>query len=313
MQTTRLPAAISRNPRVEIEVERIKADSVCFAAIERVAGKLLSGCDSHLRMTKGHLLRSLKLTHQSMVTLVSRGKQEHLGDLLPLTRVQVERVLMCMLLAEDPGKYLPRFRKAAWKSTITGHWRMLAEIGHLKSAKKFKKKLDAEIYGYAKDFDVTPDEVETLRSQLHDTPLDSKFTKTAIPDMPNAASVAGVVKDAALKLVAQRLYLTFNDLCNYSHGGFLGVMIGGLLGGRIKGVDQSKADVFFEKQVVDPSFPCSYVCMMTAATLFGLPYKDDPELVAALINGWSPHLCDATVLGIVVWDSWAKDALGAMG
>lgn len=189
---------------------------------------------------------------------------------------------------------------------------MLAEIGHLDSAKEFKKKLDAEIYDYAKDFDVTPDEVETLRSELHGTPLDSKYSETPIQPMPNTGSVEDVIKDPALKKVAQRLYLAFNDLCNYSHGGFLSVMIGGLLGGHIKSVDQSKADAFFEKQVVDPSFPCSYVCMMTAATLFGLPHKDDPELVAALMNGWSPHLCDATALGIVVWDSWARDALNVI-
>lgn len=312
MGKQKLPTPLTRAPKTEMEVQRSQADSACFTAIERVAGKLLDGCDSHLRMTKGHLLRSLKLTHQSMVTLVSQGKQEHMGDLLPLTRVQVERVLMCMVLAEDPDKYLPRFRKAAWKAAITCHWRTLAEIGHLDSAREFKKKLDAEVYDYAKDFDVTPGEVETLRSELHGTPLDPKHTQTAIPDMPQAGSVQDIVKDPALKLVAQRLYLTFNDLCNQSHGGFLGVMIGGLLGGRITSVDQSKANVFFERQVVDPSFPCSYVCMMTAATLFVLPYKDDPEVVAAVINGWSPHLCDATALGIVVWDSWARNALGAM-
>ncbi len=313
MGKSRLPVQLTRDPNTEMEVKREKADSLCYAAIERVANKLLDGCDSHLRMTKGHLLRSLKLTHQSMVTLVTQGKQEHMGDLLPLTRLQVERVLMCMLLAEAPDKYLPRFRKAAWKAAITGHWRMLAEIGHLNSAKEFKKKLDAEIYDYAKAFDVTPNEVETLRSELHGTPLDHEYTSTAIPDMPNTASVEDIVRDPALKQVAQRFYLTFNDLCNYSHGGFLGVMIGGLLGGHIKSVDQSKADTFFEKQIVDPSFPCSYVCMMIAATLFGLPYTDDPDLAAALISGWSPHLCDATALGVVAWDAWAKNALGAMG
>ncbi len=313
MVKAKLPQPLQRDPQTDMEVERSKADSLCYVAIERVVAKLLDGCDSHLRMTKGHLLRSLKLTHQSMVTLVTRGKQEHMGDLLPLTRMQVERVLMCMLLVEDPGKYLPRFRKAAWKATITRDWRMLAEVGYLDSVQEFKKNLDGQIYDYAKDFDVTPDEVETLRSELHGTPLDAKYMKTTIPEMPNAGNVEDIVKDSALRQVAQRLYVTFNDLCNYSHGGFLGVMIGGLLGGHIKSVDQSKADTFFEKKVVDPTFPCSYVCMMTAATLFGLPYKRDPEVVAALINGWSPHLCEATALGIVVWDAWAREALGALG
>lgn len=313
MGKEKLPRRITRDPQIEMEVKRSDLDSACFIAIERVAAKLLDGCDSHLRMTKGHLLRSLMLTHRSMVTLVTRGEREHMGDLLPLTRLQVERVLMCMLLTEDPDKYLPRFRKTAWKAAIAGHWRMLAEIGHLDSAKEFEKKLNTEIYDFAKEFAVTIDEVETLRSELHGTPLDPKYSETPIKCMPNPGSVEDIVSDPGLKHVAKRLYFVFNSLSHFTHGGLLGVMIGGLLGGRIKGVDQSKAETFFEKQVVDPTFPCSYVAMMTAATLFGLPYKNDAELAAALIKGWSPHLNDATTLGVVVWDSWAKDALGAMG
>ena len=313
MAKQKLPKKLAREPKVEMEIGRGKADSLCYTAIERVASKLLDGCDSHLRMTKGHLLRSLKLTHESMVTLVVHGNREHLGDLLPMTRLQIERVFSCMLLVEDPTKYLPRFRKAAWKAAITGYWRMLAEIGHLDSAKEFKKKLEAQMYDYAEEFDVTPDEVETLRSELHGTQLDAKYTKTHILEMPNAGKVADTIRNPALKQVAQRFYLTYNDICHYSHGGLLSVMIGGLLGGHIEGIDQAKAKTFFDRQVVDPTFPCSYVSMMTAATLFGLPYKNEIEIAAALLNGWSPHLCDATSLGIVVWDVWAKEALGAMG
>jgi len=312
MGKSKLPPPLPRCPAVGTEIQRSKADEAAYRAIERVAGKLLDKCDSHLRMTKGHLLRSMKLTHRSMVVLVTKGKQEHSGDLLPLTRLQVERLFVCMLLTEDPDKYLPRFRKAAWKAHATSFYRDQAELGHLNHCKEYYATQEAEIAEFGRMMDADDDEIATLAAQLKGQQLGSGFSWKEIPVLPNLASVEDVVSDPGLKAVARRFYLAYNELCHYSHGGFLGVMIGGLLGGKIKSVDASGADVFFERQVVERTFPCSYVCMMTAATLFGLDYLDDPDLVATVIAGWSPHLCDAMTLGIVVWDAWAKQALGAL-
>ncbi len=68
-----LPQPISRAPDHELEAESAAVDSLAYAAVEAVACRLLDGCDSHYRMTAAHLLRSLKLTHQSMTVVLNEG------------------------------------------------------------------------------------------------------------------------------------------------------------------------------------------------------------------------------------------------
>ena len=108
---------------------------------------------------------------------------EHSADVLPLARIQLERVFVAMLIAEDAERFLPLYRKNAWKTRATRFLRDKAELGHLDRYRPFYFETGArQLAEHAQLSGVTTAERDALYARVEQGEREPKPLK--IPDMP---------------------------------------------------------------------------------------------------------------------------------
>ncbi|GAG50144.1 unnamed protein product, partial [marine sediment metagenome] len=108
------PTPLDRAPHVDLAASMEELDRRVFAAVEAVGGGLsqrvgrsLSMSELHLLTTEVHLLRAMRSTHRSIRDLMARREADLdlTVDALPLTRVQLERCFLALLLADNPARW----------------------------------------------------------------------------------------------------------------------------------------------------------------------------------------------------------------
>ena len=295
-------------------------DERVFAAVEAVAGALsaqvrtsLSISELQLLTTQAQMLLAMKSTHRSIRRLVD-FEAEDLDltvDALTLTRTQLERCFIALLLVDNPVRWHSRYRKNAWKAFAEKFFRDQRNVGHLDPYREHfgpSGKGVENLRAFARQMDVSEDEFQTLRAQVfHDKERDPRFKQWFIADMPTPGKCLGELTDPTWKKLAELLYPYYDNLSHFSHGGLVGVMQAAALRNDLAfGQGAFDKEQFWSRTVMETTLPKSYASIVFAVTVFGRSYLDDGAVHEAVSRAWRPYLCDGVPLGVAIWDTWAS-------
>ncbi|MCD6365176.1 MAG: hypothetical protein J7M14_04805 [Planctomycetes bacterium] len=334
-----IASKLSRAPRVDLKVGIDQLDRRVFAAVDAVTGALAARLEASLSIsqvrlltTRIDLLEAMKGTHRSVRRLVSRNEDDcdlaPTVDALPLTRVQLERCFLGLLLADNPDRWHGRYRKNAWKAFAEKFFRDREAVGHFDEYADYFAPDGRGILAlraFAHEMDVSEDELQTLRAQvLGDKERDPRWKRWYIADMPTPGKCLTELKSLTWKALARLLYPYYDNLSHFSHSGMVGVMQAAILRktpeqlsaalAQAPGADQAPPAAFDKEQfwssaVGETTLPRSYASMMFVATLFGREVLDTAAVRRDLLEGWRPYVCDAVPMGMAIWDAWARKTL----
>ncbi|MFP4355618.1 MAG: hypothetical protein ACLFUJ_10900 [Phycisphaerae bacterium] len=317
------PEPLGRAPQVKLEIRIEELDERTFQAIDAVAGQIQQRIEQatsldelRLLTTKAHLLLAMKSTHRSIGRLVM-GSTETAIDALPLTRMQLERCFLALLIEDQPGRWYKRYRKNAWKAFAEKFFRDQHCLGHLEPYDAYFDPNGPGIQtlrAFSREMDVWEDELQTLRIMIRGEEMDPRWDKRFIADMPTPGKALHVLEVETHRRLARMLYPYYDNLSHFSHGGLAGVMEAAILrndpvSGEADG--QISRDEFFRSSVLEQTLPLSYVSMLFVATLHCAAQPLDQEIHQLLARTWQPYHSDGSPMGIALWDGWAGNALAA--
>ena len=320
-----LAQPLARAPRVDMQATAAELDGRVFAAVDTVRAALNAAIEVspsiaqvQLLATHTHLLAAMVSTHRSIrrLTAGDTGRDLDLGlDALPLTRVQIERAFLGLLLAENPKRWHTRYRKNAWKVLAEKFFRDRRMVGHLEPYREYFSSNGqgiAALRAFGREMGVSEDEFQTLRSKvLEDDEDDPRWTKWFIPDMPTPRMCLGELADGTRRRLGELLYPAYDSLSHFSHGGLAGVLGSAILRAGDETNNTIDRERFWSSAVAETALPTSYVTTVLTATLAAGLVADADGVREGLLGAWRPHLCDGMPLGIALWDAWAAEALGA--
>jgi hypothetical protein len=324
------PPPLHRPPRTDLEVHVRDLDEQILPALTHVTDGLFERIEQAssldaigLLLTKAHLLLAMRSTHRSIRILVS-AQPEALDlsvDALPLTRVQLERSFLALLIEDNPDRWYKRYRKNAWKAFAAKFFRDRAALGHFE---QFKDHFGPSGEGFtalrefAREMYVWEDELQTLRAEILGEPLeDPRWNKRYIADMPTPGKAVRLIEAEDRATLARLLYPYYHSLSHFSHGGLVGAMQAAILrpDRRVQVSEQFDRESFWNSSVLEMTLPLSYVALLLVATLFArdaLATGDDQaeQTRQTLLNTWKPYHANGSALGVAVWDHWAAGVLG---
>jgi hypothetical protein len=315
---------LARPPQTDLAVQAQTLDDWTFQAVDAVAdviaaavGQSTSLGDMQYLTTQSQMLLAMKATHRSVRRLVGSGQQdvELSLDALPVTRVQLERCFLALLLADNPGRWHARYRKNAWKAFAEKFFRDQQTLGHFEPYREYFGPNGPGVRllrGFAREMDVTEDEFQTLRIQVTGDQVDPRFKQWFIPDMPTPGRCLEELGDPACRRLAGLVYPFYDNLSHFSHGGLVGIMEAAILrGGLAGGESPGRPGSHWNSNVLEQTLPLSYVSLLLVATLFAQPHLTDPTARQHLLRAWRPYISDGSPLGVAVWDAWAIEVLRA--
>ena len=316
------PPPLTRPPVTGMSVRMDELDAAVFGAVEAVSQRLLDAHDAsnsldgrNVLLTKSHMLLAMKATHRSIRRLLRRTQDDPdmAVDSFPLTRVQLERCFLALLVEDHPKRWNKRYQKNAWKTFAKKYFRDQRALGHLGPFKEYFGPSGTGITmlrGFARQMYVWEDEFQTLRVQIVGDEMDPRWEMRYIADMPTPAKAIGFLKDPKRKELASIVYPYYDSLSHFAHGGMAGVMQAAVLRedpGDASAPPEAR-ERFWRSNIVEMTLPMSYVAQLLVATLFALQFQDD-QLFGKLIDTWRPYHSDGSPLGVAVWDTWAAEAL----
>jgi hypothetical protein len=319
-----IPPALERPPRTDLEAHVQQLDQLLFPAIDAVAAAIYDALEEEhsletlqLLMTKRQLLLAMRGTHRSIRKLLTAGDDDELElsvDALPLTRVQLERCFLCLLIEDQPERWHKRYCKNAWKAFAEKFFRDRAALGHFEQFQDYFGSSGTGIgalRAFARQMYVWEDELQTFRAQLLGEELDQRWKKRYIADMPTPGKAVGLLEQDSHKALAKVLYPYYDTLSHFSHGGLVGAMEAAILrpGNTVQTSEDFDRRRFWSSSVLEMTLPISYVALLSVATLFAASSSDNAAVCRSLKGAWRPYHSDGSALGVAVWDTWAGEIL----
>ncbi|MFP4106425.1 MAG: hypothetical protein ACLFVU_10085 [Phycisphaerae bacterium] len=316
---THAPKALNRPPRTDLAVHIDQLDEQTFRSVEVVADRLLASMPDtpsierlKLLSMKSNLLRAMVGTHRSIrrLTEFAEGEMDLSVDALPLTRMQLERCFLGLLIEDDPNRWPKRYRKNAWKAFAEKFFRDQQAVGHLDPFKEYFGSSGQGITflrEFAREMDVWEDELQTLRIQIQNDRRDPRWKTRHIADMPTPGRAMEKLQDPTRLGLARLIYPYYDSLSHFSHGGLMGIMEAAILRGE--GGDHVQERTALARQINETALPLSYVSMLFVTTLFALPFVEEEDIRNTLLDSWKPYNASGSLLGITLWDNWAAENL----
>ena len=312
---------LSRPPRTDLKVRIQDLDRLSFQAMDMVVGLLKSSMERSLSLetiqflgAKAHMLMAMQSTHRSIRKLV-QADQDQLDlsvDALSLTRVQLERCLLALLLDDNPARWFKRYRKNAWKVFAEKYFRDQQALEHLEPFRSYfgpQGEGISLLRAFAREMGVCEDELQTVRIVAKADKPETRWAMRYIVQMPPPGRIIEWLNDPNRKRLAEILFPYYNNLSHFSHGGLAGIMEAGLLRPDSTALPPDGRGEFFRRCIMEETLPPSYVTMLATTTLFAIPFLEQEGVRGALVKAWQPYHSDGSVLGVAVWDNWAKMVL----
>lgn len=298
-----------------LTIARVALDRLCFEAVESVATQLERGDASAENKLAAAFLRATKSTHLSIIQLAAGGRRAHTPelsvDVLPLARVQLERIFVALLLNDDPAKWWPQYRIHCWQAQSL---EIIRDSRLFPMNKEFQaecgQRLDFALGKYADLVGATPDQRAEIRNLASSTVTSGRSGRLPVEELPSPGACESTLSKAELKAVARHCYPDYQEMCHYVHGGLGGVLHVGALRGDFPGTESQREKL--QNMILHVAFPLSHIALVTTATLLAGNLVDDAEVSGQLIKAWSPNICDGTALGMHIWIDWAKTRLRAL-
>jgi len=299
---------VDRLPQ-DSRVDVTEIDMLIFSAVEYIANRFIQSCNDESVFIVGQLMKSMISTHKSVRVILSRELEDSMGmagDVLPLARTQIEKTFIAMLLKHDSSRYLPIYKKEQWRVLAFSELTERHQVHDLLTDEQLNER-DRGLRDHAVSMGVTQNEIETTIAKILGGTPDPSVTITHIPELPSAGRMKAVLNGSDFDIVAGRFYSNYHFLCHYTHSGMDGVMMSSVSRGDVPGIEKpSESSLFFQHSIVKPSIFCSWVAMLTVATLFLDEFRSDSNLMAKLSCAWSSHCTNGDLLGVWIWDKWAK-------
>ncbi|MBI5726133.1 MAG: hypothetical protein HZA50_19390 [Planctomycetes bacterium] len=318
------PIPLKRPPNTSLQVGMDELDGQMTAALEAVIRRILDQIKVVMSVesikvlgTRAHMLLAMQSTHRSIRRLVRQDSQDMdlSVDALPLTRVQLERCFLALLIQDNPDRWHKRYRKNAWKTFAEKFFRDQTALGHLEPFKPHFASDGAGVgllRAFAREMGVWEDEFQTVRILTTGDKPDRRWPMRYIAQMPTPGRTIELLEDPGLKRLASVVYPYYDSLSHFSHGGMVGVMSASVLRPESAafGSDADKQH-FFLTSIVEKTLPLSYVSVLITATLFAAGMGADQEVRDVLRHAWQPYHSDGSPMGVAVWDEWAAALLDA--
>lgn len=267
------------------------------------------------------LMRAMRETHGSMCAVFAAAqKTEKVGrstgqwvDMLLLARPQYDAAFVALLVAQDENTWVPKYRKAGWAAHASRHFFMSRRFEETPSGKKLKKTNIERLTEMARGVGVTQRECDATIATVLGQPAPAGTTKAdQIEPLPTPGKACSHLRGGPYEKLGRLLYKQWKFLCDPAHVGIASIWLRGVIrGGHSGAVPLRLREAFIHDHVVLQSIIPSFVAIMAVVSLFGHRHRENPDLLATIVNAWPP-LESSTFEGSIIWDGWGRQALGVL-
>lgn len=267
------------------------------------------------------LLHAMRETHDSMRAIfIAAQKIEAMNgptgrcvDMLLLARPQYDAAFIALLMAQDENTWVPKYGKAGWAANVRLHFFMFRRFEKMPSGAALKKSNIERLTMQARRVGVTQQECNaTIADVLDESPPAGTTNDDRIKPLPTPMILLKHLKDGPYEELGRLLYQQWKFLCDPAHVGIASLWLRGIIrGGQPGAVPSDLREEFIHNHVVAPAIVPSLVAIMSVVSLFAYRHKDNPDLLAAVVEAWRP-LERGTIEGSIIWDGWARQALGVL-
>ena len=291
--------------------------NICVTAAEKALETPPRGYTATQCNSLTDIFASIKVTHRSIRLLVALGdKKPESVDALVLARLQLEGLYTMCLLAEN-AEHADRFVKHAWKQQYV---RYLLEREETQGLPRF---IDAQsdvqelsrLLNLATVWNVTETERLTIEyDELEATPP-AGFIPKRICMFPTPGGVIKELPDEPKRTMLERLYIDYQDLCAYAHGGPIAGFNKTVFDGRspLRNMfSMAEIQKTFQQRIEANCQVYSLMSIAQSAAELTTLYPNDMELTSAVMHAWK-ELRDAHILANTVWNIRTKGLFGVVG
>lgn len=271
-----------------------------------------------------HLLRSMKETHGSMRAVftaseqIETNKKEPTGrwaDMLILSRAQFDAVFVGLLLAHNNQEWGPKYYKACWATEAQRHVYALRRFRNTPTGRNLRNRNIYKLKLRARACQVTTKEWIATLAEIRGTPLRFGATlQDRIKPLPTPGQIVqrNLLVGGAYADLASVLWQQWKFLCDAPHAGLSSIVLRHALRSEQFGkLGELVREKMIYQEVVARSLIPSFVAIMTLVTVLATRHKENAELMAEVTKAWG-HLEKGTMEGGIVWDNWARHALGVL-
>lgn len=271
-----------------------------------------------------HLLRSMKETHGSMRAVftaaecIEKNKKEPSGrwaDMLILGRAQFDAVFVGLLLAQDNQGWGPKYYKACWATEAQRHVYALRRFRNTPTGRSLRNGNIRKLKLRARACQVTARQWIATLAEIRATPLRFGATqRDLIKPLPTPGQIVqrNLLAGGAYADLASVLWQQWKFLCDAPHAGLSSIVLRHALRTEQLGkLGEPIREKMIYQEVVNRSLTPSFVAIMTLVTVLAIRHKEDAELMASATKAWE-YLEKGTLEGGIVWDRWARQALGVL-
>jgi hypothetical protein len=316
----RFDAGAARRDLVVTEIDHDAVARPIWAAIEACSGAInpMSPGDKILVA----LMQAMRETHNSMRAIYTaaglmekkEGQSGRWVDMLLLARAQYDAAFNGLLVAHDEAQWAPRYRKAGWAAMARQHFYGLRRFKNTSAGASLKPVNLRRLKAMARCEGVTVREWVATAAEVRGTSLRcSATTADRIDPLPTPGEIVAkkYLADGSYEALGRLLWQHWKFLCDPAHVGIATLWLRVL----IRDVPQDCVPIgrrqeFINEHVVSQSVIPSLVATLTLVAVFAVRHQDNPDLLAKVVTAWGP--LEHTLEGGVVWDGWARGALGVL-
>lgn len=271
------------------------------------------------------ILRAMRETHESMCSVYSMANrvEEKTGyttgrwlDAVLLARAQYDAAFVALLLAHDYEEWGPKYHKAGWAANAVRSFYNLRRFQKTSAWQEDRTRIIRHLKEHARQVGVGLAEWIATTAEVRGKPMRFGATpRDAVGALPTPGQVLrdNVLQGGPHARLAELLWQHWKLLCDPTHIG-IGILINKavLRGEPCECEFDRTREQFIESEVVDRSIKPSFVAIMAVVTLLAERHKDNADMLGLVVKAWD-GLEKGTIEGGVVWDGWARAALGVLG
>lgn len=312
---------VAEHDMITDEVPYDALASLVWVAVGRAV--IVARNEDYAEVVIPQLLRSMRETHDSMRAIISAAqkveqkKHEPTGrwaDAVVLARAQFDAVFIGLLLVHDDEKWGPAYYKAGWATDAQRHYYVMRRFRNTPWGRSARNSNIWKLKQLAIRVRVTTKEWIATLADIREKPL--RFgakTQDRIKPFPTPGQVTRLLKGGSYELLADLLWQQWKFLCDPAHAGLSTLELRHRLRDEKLGdVDGQRRNTTIETEIISQSLLPSFVAIMTLVTVFASRHKDDTELLAAVTKAWD-LLEKGTFEGGIIWEQWARGAMGILG
>ena len=255
-------------------------------------------------------LDCLKYSHQTIRRILSEAPSPSTVDALAIARLQVETLYTFCLMLQD-AKYVRDFLKYGWKQKYIRFLLLREEYCKISRFSDHFEKGFQQLQLLQARCLVSEDERHTIEEQQLGKPLPKGTRPVPIERFPTPGAVVDKLTDPDLKKMLVRLYVEYEFLCVFAHGGADAEVFKASLDPRSpvqEFISPEQRRDLFQCQLAGPSLTYSLISAVQCATEVAARCPNHVELQVKLSNAWSV-LRKCSLWSVPVWEIRAKKVL----